>query len=70
MDGKDLVIVNQLNGIEKLCALFNKVNGKLVLLSLGCAAYVIYAELNYKKQKEEIERLNRELKELKDPKGE
>ena len=70
MDAKDLIIVNQVNGIEKLCSLFNKVNGKLCLLSLSCAAYVVYAEFNSKKQKEEIERLNRELKELKDSKGE
>lgn len=69
MDGKETIIFN-VNGVQELCKMFTKVNGKLCLLSLGCIAFAIYSEHKSNKQQEEIERLDKELKELKHPKGE
>ena len=70
MDGKNEAIIFNVNGVDELCKMFAKVNGKLRLLGLVIAAYAIFSEQKTKKQDEKIHSLEKQVKELKDPKGE
>ena len=70
MDGKDVIIFNEIKGFDEICKLYSKLNKKVGLMAIALAACVIYTEINSKKQEEKIETLNKKIEELKGPKGE
>lgn len=59
-----------MNDIINACIKQDRINRKLSFFAFVATVYIIKAEINIKRQREKIKKLNEEIEELKNSKGE